>query len=201
MVFSHSSGGRPRQGSPWSLCSLQLGSLSSRLVYRHRGRGALTVQGLADLLGDAHGLLDEGLDDLRLGNGLDDLALDEDLALAVARGDTEVGLARLAGTVDDATHDGDAQRHLQAVEPGGDLLGELVDVDLGTAAGRAGDDLEAARLEVERLQDLEADLDLLHRRRGQRDADRVADALAEQVAEGDRGLDGPLERRAGLGDA
>src|SRR6478736_1485687 len=134
-------------------------------------------------LGDAHGLLDQGLDDLRLGDGLDDLALDEDLALAVARGDPEVGLARLAGTVDDAAHDGDAQRHLQAVESGGDLLGELVDVDLGAAAGRAGDDLEAARLEVQRLQDLEPDLDLLHRRRGQRDADRVADALAEQVAE------------------
>ena len=45
---------------------------------------------------DAHGLLDEGLDDLRLGHGLDDLALDEDLPLAVARGDAEVGLAGLA---------------------------------------------------------------------------------------------------------
>src|SRR6516165_5744167 len=32
-------------------------------------------------LGDAHGLVDERLDDLRLGHGLDDLALDEDLAL------------------------------------------------------------------------------------------------------------------------
>src|SRR3954453_19341158 len=110
MVFSHSSGGRPRQGSPWSLCSLQLGSLSSRLVYRHRGRGALTVQGLADLLGDPHGLLDESLDDLRLGNGLDDLALDEDLALAIARGDAEVRLPSLAGPVHDAAHHRDPQR-------------------------------------------------------------------------------------------
>ena len=122
----------------------------------------------------------------RLGHGLDDLALDEDLALAVAGGDAEVGLAGLARTVDDAAHDGDAQRHLHALEAGGHLVGELVDVDLGAAARRAGDDLELARAQVERLQDLDADLDLLDRRRGQRDPDRVADALGQQRAEGRR---------------
>ncbi len=83
-------------------------------------------------------------DDLRLGHGLDDLALDEDLALAVAGGDAQVGLAGLARTVDDAAHDGDAQRDRHALEAGGDLLGQRVDVDLGAAAGRAGDDLQAA---------------------------------------------------------
>ena len=36
------------------------------------------------LLGQAHGLLDEGLDDVGLRHGLDHLAADEDLALAVA---------------------------------------------------------------------------------------------------------------------
>jgi len=40
------------------------------------------------VLGEAQRLLDERLDDLRLGDGLDDLALDEDLALAVAGRDT-----------------------------------------------------------------------------------------------------------------
>ena len=50
------------------------------------------------------------------GHGLDDLALDEDLALAVARGDPEVGLARLAGTVDHAAHHRDPQRHLHALQ-------------------------------------------------------------------------------------
>src|SRR5690242_19320252 len=76
----------------------------------HRGATGLAVEGLAHLLGDPHGLLDEGLHDLRLGDGLDDLALDEDLALAVAGRDAEVGLAGLAGTVHDAAHDGDAER-------------------------------------------------------------------------------------------
>ena len=66
-------------------------------------------------------------DHLGLGDGLDDLAVHEDLALAVARGDPEVGLAGLAGAVDDAAHDGDAQRHLHAFEALRHLLGERVD--------------------------------------------------------------------------
>src|SRR3954447_15116894 len=68
---------------------------------RRPGGGAV----LRLLPGEPHGFLDERLDDLRLGNGLDDLALHEDLALAVARGDTEVGLAGLARAVHDAPHD------------------------------------------------------------------------------------------------
>src|SRR6478672_5011242 len=48
----------------------------------------------AHLLGHAQRLLDERLDDLRLRDGLDDLAAHEDLALAVARRHAEIGLAR-----------------------------------------------------------------------------------------------------------
>src|SRR5579875_2076448 len=57
------------------------------------------------LLGQLHGLVDEGLHDLRLGDGRDHLAPDEDLALAVARGHAQVGLARPARAVDHAAHD------------------------------------------------------------------------------------------------
>ncbi len=39
---------------------------------------------LADLISKAHGLLDEGLDDLAFRDRLDDLSPDENLALAVA---------------------------------------------------------------------------------------------------------------------
>src|SRR5690606_26246428 len=152
-------------------------------------------------LRDAQRLLDERLDDQRLGHRLDDLALDEDLALAVARRDAEVGLARLARAVADAAHDGDAQRHLHALQAGGDLLRERVDVHLGAAARGARDDLELAGAQVERLEDLVADLDLLDRRGREGDADRVADALAQQRAERRRGLDRALERRACLGHA
>src|SRR5690606_23622859 len=127
------------------------------------------------LVGDAVGLFDERLDDLGLGHRLDDLALHEDLALAVAARDTEVGVARLAGPVHDAAHDRDAQRHRHVLEALRDALGERVHVDLRAAARRARDDLERALAQVERLQDLVADLDLLGRRRRERDADRDAD--------------------------
>src|SRR4051812_36429715 len=102
------------------------------------------------LPGQPQGLLDEGLDDLGLGAGLDALALDEDLALAVAGGHAEVGLAGLARAVDDAAHDGHPQGDLEPVEPGGDLVGQRVDVDLGAPAGRAADDLQAALAQVQR---------------------------------------------------
>src|SRR6185312_1104506 len=104
--------------------------------------------------GELHGLLDEGLDDRVLGHRLDHLALDEDLPLAVAGRDAEIGLPRLPRPVDHTTHHRDPQRHLHAREPGGDLVGELVDVDLRPPARRAGDDLQLARAQAERLEDL-----------------------------------------------
>src|SRR5690606_12087035 len=48
---------------------------------RDLGTVAVRIGVDAHLLGQAHGLLDERLHDLRLGNGLDHLALDEDLTL------------------------------------------------------------------------------------------------------------------------
>jgi hypothetical protein len=52
------------------------------------------------------GFVEQCLDDLVFGHGLDDFAADEDLAFAVAGGDAEVGFACFTETVDDATHDG-----------------------------------------------------------------------------------------------
>jgi hypothetical protein len=88
-------------------------------------------------------------------DGLDDLAADEDLALAVAGGDAEVGLAGLAASpFSRAAHDGDAQRHLEARQPGGDLLGEGVDVDLGRARSDGQETISRPPLaQVERLED------------------------------------------------
>src|SRR5580704_2071749 len=70
-----------------------------RLAFGSLGDGAL--------LGEAHSLLDQRLHDPGFGHGGDHLAADEDLALAVARGDAEVGLAGLARAVDHAAHDRD----------------------------------------------------------------------------------------------
>src|SRR3954454_2198058 len=102
------------------------------------GFAGLGVSG--HLLGEPQRLLDQGLHDLRLGHGLDDLTLDEDLALAIAGRDSEICLASLARPVDDAAHDRDAERDRHALQPGLHLLGQGVDVDLRPPAGRAGDD-------------------------------------------------------------
>ncbi|MBG9885425.1 hypothetical protein ABE10_02255 [Bacillus toyonensis] len=151
--------------------------------------------------GDAVRLLDEGRHDLRLRNGLDDLALDEDLPLAVAARDTEVGLTGLTRSVHDTPHDRDAERDRHVLEPLGHTVGEGIDVDLRPSARRAGDDLQLPLPEVQRLQDLVADLDLLGRRRRERDADRVADTLGQENAERGRRLDRALEGGSRLGHA
>src|SRR4051812_3152410 len=111
---------------------------------RRARRGAVLRLLPRHVAGQSQRLLDERLDDLRLRNGLDDLALDEDLPLAVARRDAEVGLAGLARSVDDAAHDRDPQRDVHAFQPGGHLVGQRVDVDLRAPARRAADDLQAA---------------------------------------------------------
>src|SRR4051794_18199865 len=91
----------------------------------------------ADLFRQAHALGDQGLDDLTLGHSLDHLSTDEDLALSVARRHAQVGLTSLTRSVDHTPHHGHAERHRQALESSGDLLGQLVHVDLGSPAGWA----------------------------------------------------------------
>src|SRR5215475_4340076 len=167
----------------WTLVSRSYGRAECRASADRHGRAAQPAELLrqfhAHAVGEAERLLDERLDDLRLGDGLDDLALDEDLSLAVAGRDAEVGLACLTRAVDDAAHDGHPQWRGESVERRRHLVRERVHVDLGAPAGRARDDFQAAIAQTERLEDRGADLDLLDRRRGQRDANRVADAAGE----------------------
>ena len=163
--------------------------------------GAGAVDGL-HALGDPHGLLDQGLDDLRLGHGLDDLALDEDLALAVAGGDAEVGLAGLARAVDDAAHDGDAQRDLHALEAGGHLARRACRrrPGRGRRTGRRRSRACAAR----RFSDCRIWRPTLTSSTGGADSEtRIVSPmpLRQQRAERGRRLDRALERRAGLGHA
>jgi hypothetical protein len=53
------------------------------------------------------------LDHLVLGHDAHDLALDEEVAALLARGDAEVGVAGLAGAVHDAAHDRDLDGHVE----------------------------------------------------------------------------------------
>ena len=70
-----------------------------------------------DALGDDQlGLGDECVDHLGLGHDAHHLAPHEQVALAAAGGDAEVGVARLARTVDDAAHHRDLQRDVAVLE-------------------------------------------------------------------------------------
>ena len=51
------------------------------------------------LIGNAHGLFNEGLHDLVFRHGANNLALNKDLTLAIARSNTEIGIAGLAWAV------------------------------------------------------------------------------------------------------
>src|SRR5262249_56987790 len=71
-----------------------------------------------------------------------------------------------------------------------DLGDDRVHVELESATGRAGDQDRAALTQLKGLEDLPGDLDLLLGVEGREaDADRVADAVGEQGAEADRGLE------------
>src|SRR5215217_2842682 len=112
------------------------------------------------LIREPHCLLKEGFDDVGLLHCLDHFAADEDLAFAIAGGYAEVRLACLARSVENATHHSNAERHLQSYQSGSYLVGKPVNINLVTAAGRTGNDLQMPRPQVQRFQDLDADLDL-----------------------------------------
>ena len=117
-------------------------------------------------------------------------------------GDADVGLACLARAVDDAAHHRHLDGQVQLLERLLGLLGHGDDVDLGPAARRAGDQVEALALaQPERLEELAAGAGLLDRVGGQREADGVADALGQQRADAGGALDQARRRRTGLGDA
>ena len=82
-----------------------------------------------------------------------------------------------------------------------EALDGLDDLELLAGTAGAGNHRNAAAPQAQRLQHLEADLDLLDRIGRERDADRVADPRPQQHAEPDRGFDGAAAQRAGLGDA
>ena len=134
------------------------------------GLGRLRSLDLRRLLLDQ---LDQVVDDVGILQPMVRHARDIDLVRAVAAaGEADVGLARLARAV----HDAADHRHRHRRGDVGDALLQRLDgadhVVLLARAGRAGDEVDAAMAQAERLQHLEADADLFLRLGRQRDADR-----------------------------
>ena len=122
------------------------------------------------------------------------------MALAPAGGDAEVRLPGLSRSVHDAAHHRDLQRDVAVGQGVLSVVGDADHVDLGPAAARAGDEIEALALaQTQGLEQLPPRARFLDRIRGQREADRVADALGEQRPDADGRLDQPARKRARFG--
>src|SRR5712691_1389933 len=145
--------------------------------------------------------LAHGADDLGLGDLAHDLPVLEDQTDPAPPGHADVGGARLARTVDLASHHRDVDLFVEAFELVLHLAGELHQIDVGATARGARDEGEAALAKPERLQDVDADAHLFHRIGRERHADGVADALGQERAQADGGLDRPHTRCPRLGHA
>ena len=100
---------------------------------------------------------------------------------ATAGGDAEIRVAGLARPVDDAAHHRHLQRDVARLECGLRRGGHLDHVDLGPPARRTRDQIDVAPFaQPERLEERAPRPRFLHRIRGQREADRVADALGQE---------------------
>ena len=117
-----------------------------------------------------------------------------DDAAAIAPGDADVRLPGLPRPIDHATHDGYGDLLFTVGQGLLDLVCQADQVDAGPAAGRAGDEIDACAAQTRRLENALGGDDLLHRIRRQGDADRIADAQAQQSADADGGFQDALRR-------
>ena len=81
------------------------------------------------------------------------------------------------------------------------FLSEPDKIDFRASAGGAGDDFRPALAQSEGTEQFPRHGHLFFRGSRQRDAQGVADALAEEDAHADRGFDGSAQHAARLGDA
>src|SRR5437868_4928620 len=116
-----------------------------------------------------------------------------------AAGDSDVGLTRFAGAVDDAAEYRERHRSLDVLQP---VLERFYGPDhveaLARAAG-AGNDAHSAAADAEALEDFIADADFLLGFGRERDADGVADSGPQERPDAERGFYGAADEATGFG--
>ena len=98
----------------------------------------------------------------------------------------EIGVRHFAGTVDDATHDGNSNA-LEMAGGGADFLCGVLEIEQGAAAAWAGDVVGLEDAGAGGLQDVVGEPQRLAGCRFATDEDRIADAVTQQRADVLRG--------------
>jgi len=138
-------------------------------------------------------LLDEG-DEAVVGVGLGDVVLDAvfaDVEVYFARGATdvaEIGVGHFAGAVHDAAHDGEFHA-FEMAGFGADALSGGLQVEEGASARGAGDVFGFRDARAGALEDVVGEFRRKHGVGFGFDADEVADAVAEEGAGEDGGIE------------
>src|SRR5215212_6271400 len=123
-------------------------------------------------------LFEEGVEDLVAVDLAQRLTLGEDHAIVLTARHAIVGVARLAGAVDDAPHDRDGEMVLEVPELIFYFRGHHDQVETKRAgAARAGDYFGTSVPKIQGGEDLVRHRHLLHRVLRERDADGVSDAV------------------------
>lgn len=120
------------------------------------------------------------------GGGGDEFAVAVNSGFIAASAESDIGVFRFTGAIDDTSHDGDGDGLVDVVEGVADLADHIEEVDFGAATGGAGDEFRTASgTEVEAGEYFPGGIHFVERGAGERNADGVADAFGEKGAEGE----------------
>ena len=85
-------------------------------------RAAAGGAGSFHFISQTHRLFNQSFNDLRFGNGLDDFALNKDLALAISRRNAKICFASFARTINNTAHNCNAKWNCHSLQASLDLL-------------------------------------------------------------------------------
>ena len=111
------------------------------------------------------------------------LSLFKDHAPAIAAGNTVVGFPGFTGAVDHTAHDRHGDGLFTVFQGFVNLIYQTDEINAGSAAGGAGNDVDAFLPEAGGLQNVLGSIDFLNGIVGKADPDGIADAIQQQSAD------------------
>ena len=102
-----------------------------------------------------------------------------------AAGNPEICFTRFTGAVDHTPHNRDSEGSGNPLQALLNLFRDPNKIYLASAAGRTGNEINTALSEPKRLENLETDFNLIDRIPGERNAQGIADTVAQQDSQTD----------------